>query len=115
MLRLNWLLASCVLALFINVGTAEAAGHGGGWNGGGWRWGTNHGRHHYNGGYYGGYDTGYFVIPDIPAESVSTVAAPESLGPLVPPTLALGCHHSQETITVPVESGGDQKITITRC
>jgi hypothetical protein len=115
MLRLNWLLASCMLALVINVDAAEAAGPGGSWSGGGWHRGTNHGRHYYNGGYYGGYDTGYFAIPDIPTESVSAVAAPQPLSPLVPPTLALSCHHSQETITVPAESGGERKITITRC
>ena len=115
MLRLNCLLAPCVFALVINVGGAEAAGRGGGLHGSSWHRGTNYGRPYYNGGYYGGYGAGYFINPYISTESASAVPAPEPLGPLVPPTFELSCHHSQETVTVPAESGGDRKITITRC
>jgi hypothetical protein len=113
MLRLNSLIAPCVLALVMNGGAVEAAGYGGGWHGASWHRDTNYGR--YNGGYYGGYGPGYVAIPGLPTESVSMVAAPKPPDPLVPPSLALSCHHSQETIAVPVESGGERKITITRC
>ena len=114
MLRLNCLLAPCVLALVINVGAADAAGHGGGLHRGSWQRNTNRSGH-YTGGYYSGYGIGYVAIPDVPTEYVRAVPAPEPAGPLVLPTLALSCHRSQETITVPVESGGDRKITVTRC
>ena len=48
-------------------------------------------------------------------EPVVNVSASQSLGPVVPPSFALSCHHSVETVTVPSEEGGIREITIRRC
>jgi hypothetical protein len=108
-----------VLALVINVGTAEAVGHGGrgghggaGWHGSvGWH-GSGHRGRYYAGGYYGG---GYYDTPNYYIEPVADVSTSQPLSPVIPPSFDLGCHHSQEIITVPSEDGGNRQIKITRC
>ena len=134
MLRLNCLRAACVLALAINVGAAEATGHGvggrhgvGGWHGiggrhgihgfhgiRGWHGSGNRGRY-YGGGYYGGYGVAYYDTPNYSNEPVDSVSLLQPLGPVIPATFALSCRHNQEIVTVPSENGGDRQIKITRC
>lgn len=48
-------------------------------------------------------------------ELVGDKSAPQALGPVIPVSFVLGCHHSQEIKTVPSEEGGTRQITITRC
>lgn len=48
-------------------------------------------------------------------ESVGDVSMPQALGPVIPVSSVLSCHHSQEIKTVPSEEGGTRQITITRC
>jgi hypothetical protein len=74
----------------------------------GFGWHTSHhafGRRAY--GIVGGY-----AISEAPVSYVST---PQMLGPLIAPSLAVSCHHSRETVTVPSEEGGAREISVTRC
>ena len=48
-------------------------------------------------------------------EPVGFVSTSQPLSPVISPSTALSCHHSQEIITVPSEDGGDRQIKITRC
>jgi len=82
-------------------------------------------RHHHQSrtfghGYYGGLGYGYYgglgvaglAIGDEPVGYMST---PQPLGPVIPPTFVLQCHHSEEIKVVPSEDGGTREITIRRC
>jgi hypothetical protein len=64
---------------------------------------------------YGPY--GGLVVADqvIGGEPVGYVSTPQPLGPLIPPSFVLQCHHSEETKMVPSEDGGTREITIRRC
>lgn len=123
------LTAVCALALAICMGTAGAAGrslvngphdgghgfrgHYGGLRHGDWRSGAfrRRGYHRY---YYGG---DYVVVPgfDEWTPFPPTPQLPPPPPPLVPPTLELTCHHSQQKVMVPSETGGTRQIAITRC
>jgi hypothetical protein len=122
MLRLNCLLAAGVLALAINVGAADATGHGaGGWHGAGGRHfvgrhrdGKRHddlgvgafGCGYYGCGYYG---VGAYDTPNYSNEPVGSESAPQPL----PATYALDCPPSEEIVTVPSEHGpGEVKVRI---
>jgi hypothetical protein len=48
-------------------------------------------------------------------EPASAAPAPIQVIQMVAPLPALSCQHSQQTVTVPSEGGGERKITITRC
>ena len=70
-------------------------------------------------GYYGGlygYNGG-LVAADYAngIDPVVDVSTTQSLGPLIPASLASSCHHSVEIKTVPSEEGGTREITIRRC
>ena len=119
MLRLNCLLAACVLALAINVGAAEAAGRGaggghgaGGWHGAGGqhvvvgRHGGGHRGRHFGGDGFGAYGGGYYGVgaygtPNYSNEPVGSVSEPQPLRA----TYALSCPPSEEIATVPSEHG----------
>jgi hypothetical protein len=142
MLRLNCLLAACVLTLAINVGAADATGHGaGGWHGAGGRHfvGRHHdgrhfvGRHRdgkrhdglgvgaFGGGYYGCgyYGDGYYGCGydgvgayGTPNYSNEPVGSVSQPQPF-PATYALDCPPSEEIVTVPSEHGpGEVKVRI---
>lgn len=118
MLHFKFLTVACVLALVINASAAKAAGHGGsGWHGGGSR--SASARHRFGGPdrYHGGgqYGGGYLDNPIYYVEPVVDASSSQPLGPAMPPSLSLNCHHSQEIVDVPSEDGGERQITITRC
>src|ERR1035437_9765096 len=112
MLRLNCLLAAGVLALAINVGAADATGHGaGGWHGAGGRHFV--GRHfvgrHRDGKRHDDLGVGAYDTPNYSNEPVGSESAPQPL----PATYALDCPPSEEIVTVPSEHGpGEVKVRI---
>jgi hypothetical protein len=61
---------------------------------------------------YGGFVTGMVSSVSYGDSNIPPLQAREL--PPDPPRV-LTCHRSQETITVPVESGGEQPVRITRC
>jgi hypothetical protein len=75
-------------------------------------------RHNHNhgqfgaGSWYGGYAESAPYMGDevgyAPQQQSVVYVAP-------PPAAALACHHSQETVAVPVEGGGTRDIHVTRC
>ncbi len=67
-----------------------------------------------NRGYWPFYGGGIVAVPPYADGSVVNVAPPDVVYVAVPPR-ALSCHRSRETLTVPAEAGGTQKITVTRC
>ncbi len=62
---------------------------------------------------YGGVIANYPLGGTI--EPASAAPAPIQVIQVVAPLPALSCQHSQQTVTVPAEGGGERKITITRC
>ena len=72
-------------------------------------------RHHHRAFEY--YPFGGLVAADqaIGVEPIDDVSTPQALGPVIPVSFALSCHHSQEIKTVPSEEGGTRDITIRRC
>ena len=124
MLRLNCLLAACVLALAINVGAAEATGHGaGGWHGAGGRHvvarhGRGHRGRHFGSGYYGYicdyYGGDCYGTPYYSNDPVGSESTPLPATFALPLPAALACSHSEEIITVP-SGHGPWEVRITRC
>lgn len=80
-----------------------------------------HGSHHQRAyGAYGAYgawplDGGVTVVPPDTPDSVMTYAPPAQVVYVPEPPQALGCHHSEQTVTVPAEAGGTRQVTVTRC
>jgi len=72
---------------------------------------THHRRNANGYGPYGSVVTDYAY--DV--EPVADASTLQSLGPVIPATFALSCHHSEETVTVPSEDGGERQIRIKRC
>jgi len=66
-------------------------------------------------GYASSFYSPYDYTPNYYTEPVGDISLPQRLDPYIPPPPPLSCHHSQETITVPSEDGGDRQIRITRC
>jgi hypothetical protein len=62
---------------------------------------------------YGGFGGEY--LPNNYIDPIGAFVMLQRLDPMIPPPPALTCHHSEETKTVPSESGGTVQITITRC
>jgi hypothetical protein len=134
MLRLDCLLAACMLALAINIGAAEATGHGAGagHGAGGWHGASGHhfvGRHlvfgrghrvgkrnhHFGGNGIGAFGGGYFYgdgtygTPNYSNEPDGSVSQPQPL----PATYALDCPPSEKIVTVPLEHGpGEVKVRV---
>jgi hypothetical protein len=75
--------------------------------------GFGHHQHHRGlapfGGVIANYPLGGTIEPD------SVAPAPIQVIQVVAPLPALSCQHSQQTVTVPSDGGGERKITITRC
>jgi hypothetical protein len=78
-----------------------------------------HGGHHHRvHGAYGAYGAWPFygdVVPPYTADVGMSYTPPAQIvyGPEWPQVL--GCHHSEQTVTVPAEAGGTRQVTITRC
>jgi hypothetical protein len=67
-------------------------------------------------GLYGTYVWPGGYIDTVPVLSAYDGEAQRQIFVVAPePPRMLGCHHSQETVTVPSEDGGARKITIVRC
>jgi hypothetical protein len=58
---------------------------------------------------------GVVAVPPYASDNTVSYAAPTTVVYVPEPPRALSCHRSQETVTVPSETGGTSKITITRC
>ena len=74
-----------------------------------------HAGHHHRAFAYGPYGGLVITGKAIGSEPVGYVSTSQPLGPVIPPTFVLQCHHSVETVTVPSEEGGTREITIRRC
>ncbi len=72
-------------------------------------------RHHNRA--FGYYPYGGLVVADYAngVELAEDVLTPQALGPVIPASFVLSCHHSVETVKVPSEDGGTREITIRRC
>jgi len=66
-------------------------------------------------GYASNFYTPYDYTPNYFIEPAGDVSLLQRIDPYIPPPPPLSCHHSQETVTVPSEDGGDRQIRITRC
>jgi len=81
-----------------------------------------HGGHHHHA--YGAYGYGAYgawpyygdsgILPYAPDSAVSS-ALPVQIIYVPEPPQALSCHRSEQTVTVPAESGGTRQITVQRC
>jgi hypothetical protein len=74
----------------------------------------------HSGGYRGAYGQwplygGYVSVPPYGPDNIINYAAPATVIYVPEPPRALTCHRSQETVTVPAETGGTIKINVTRC
>ena len=59
--------------------------------------------------------SGFVAVPPYGADNIINYAAPTKVVYVPEPPRALSCHRSQDTVTVPSETGGTSKITVTRC
>ena len=79
------------------------------------------GSHHHRAyGAYGAYgawplEGGVTVVPPDTPDTVMTYAPPAQVVYVPEPPQALGCHRSEQTVTVPAEAGGTREVTVTRC
>jgi hypothetical protein len=58
---------------------------------------------------------GFVAVPPYGSDNIINYAAPPTVVYVSVPPRALSCHRSQDTVTVPSETGGTSKITVTRC
>jgi hypothetical protein len=111
--------ASALLLIAPLAGTAKS--HGGG-SGGHSIHSASHFRsgHLHSGGNRGAYGQwplygGVVAVPPYGYDNIINYAAPATIVYVPEPPQALSCHRSQDTVTVPSETGGTSKITVTRC
>ena len=74
----------------------------------------------HSGGYRGGYNQwplygGILSVPPYWPDNTINYAAPTTVIYVPEPPRALTCHRSQDNVTVPSETGGTIKISVTRC
>ena len=70
-------------------------------------------RHHQ--GAYGAFYGDLAGVPPYMPGDMATYAPPATVVYVPEPPQALGCHHSEQTVTVPAEAAGTKQLTITRC
>jgi hypothetical protein len=61
---------------------------------------------------------GYYDVPSYASDLDMTYSTPETATPetaVVAPTPPAGCQHSEQTVKVPSENGGEREVTILRC
>jgi hypothetical protein len=58
---------------------------------------------------------GIVGVPPYGSDNIINYAAPTTVVYVPEPPRALSCHRSQDIVTVPSETGGTSKITVTRC
>jgi len=75
------------------------------------------GHHHRAYGAYGAYGAWplYGDIPSYTVDAGMSSALPAQIIYVPERPAALGCHHSEQTVTVPAEAGGTRQVTVTRC
>ena len=55
------------------------------------------------------------VLPPYAPDTAMTYAPPAQIVYVPEAPQALGCHRSEQTVTVPAEAGGTRQITVQRC
>ena len=66
-------------------------------------------------GFAGPWYYGYYDLPPYTFDDAMTYSTPETVVLAPEPPRAVGCQHSQQTVTVPSENGETSQVTIIRC